>query len=220
VWCRLLLELEPLLPGTRRCRRAVVAGRRPAAADARARDRFLALLRELLGGYASQNLREFDTAARGEFVEDLCSAVLIALPEADFGPGGRSLGPWLAAAARHAAANLRRSRRRRRSAPLGESLPSRRDGPVDSLLRQEDVKLVRRAMAPLRRQVSPTAYQVLVLLDLQGRDVEEVCRQLGLTARKVWNYHHRARQALRKIITALDASRASPRPSRKNLRNP
>jgi len=193
-------ELERLLPRARRCRWAVLDGKRPRPVDATAQDEFFALLRKVMTGYAQRNLAQFDATTRDEFVEDVCSTALQALPKLKIGPGKPPLGVWLVAVAKKLTARLRRARRRSRARPLQNDLASSRDDPEQLLLRQETIDHVHHALQQLHEQVSQRDYEVLVLLDMEGWTVKEVCKRLKLTPRQVWDHHYRAKRVLRQIL--------------------
>src|SRR5437588_213565 len=87
------------------------------------------------------------------------------------------------------ARRCRRAGRCSRTRPLQNDLASGRDDPEQLLLRQETIDRVHHALEQLHEQVSETDYEVLVLLDMEGLSVAEVCKRLKLTARQVWNRH-------------------------------
>jgi DNA-directed RNA polymerase specialized sigma24 family protein len=125
-----LARLETFLPAIHRYRSAGQAGKRPEPADARAQEEFLNTLRALLMGFARRYLRDFDSITRDTFVQDLVSTVLLTLPDVHRTLSDPPLGAWLWAVTRHAAANLRRRRRRQlKSRPLSNTIPACSESP-------------------------------------------------------------------------------------------
>lgn len=199
-----LARLETFLPAIHRYQSAIQAGKRPEPADARAQDDFLDALRTLLMGFARRYLRDFDSVTRDTFVQDLVSTVLLALPEAQPTPSDPPLGAWLWAVTRHAAANLRRRRRRQlKSRPLSNTIPACNESPQERLLRQEKIRLVQQALARLQTALTERDYQVLMLREIEGLSVSDVAQKLKLRPKQVHDHHWLAVKACRQLLGDL-----------------
>jgi RNA polymerase sigma-70 factor, ECF subfamily len=140
----------------------------------------------------------------------LQEAFVAAFRSIDGFAGGAKLSTWLHRIVVNAALMKLRSRRRRREDPIDDLLPRfAEDGhhaegvigwdtPADELVEREEVRsVVRAAIARL-----PEAYRtVLVLRDIEERDTDETAALLALTPQAVKTRLHRARQALRTLLT-------------------
>lgn len=117
---------------------------------------------------------------------------------------------WLHRIAVNAALMKLRSQRRKPEEPIDGLLPGFKDDghheaqfvawtePADvTVSRKETSAAVRRAIDQL-----PESYRtVLLLRDIEGLDTEEAAKMLGITANAVKIRLHRARMALRKLIS-------------------
>jgi RNA polymerase sigma-70 factor, ECF subfamily len=124
--------------------------------------------------------------------------------------GGSRLSTWLHRIAVNAALMRLRTRRRKPEEPLDSLLPTFRDDghhqeafrswaePVDQALERAETRaLVRRLINQL-----PESYRtVLLLRDIEGLDTDETATALGLTPNAVKIRLHRARQALRTLLS-------------------
>ena len=79
---------------------------------------------------------------------------------------------------------------------------NREESVLDRLEREENSKLVRRAM----RALTPDARAVLMMIDLEGMGYEEAAEVLGCPLNTVRSRIVRARIALRERLTALEAT--------------
>jgi len=82
------------------------------------------------------------------------------------------------------------------------SLPDRRPDPRRGAERQEEIHLVRRALAGL----SPNDFQILVLREFGELSYEEIADRLKISKGTVMSRLHRAREALAKRLTELGVS--------------
>lgn len=133
-----------------------------------------------------------------------------------------ALGSWLYRVATNAALIKRRGRRTDREVPLESQLPAflpdgHRAGdpayvnadwsqtPEAELLSQETRAILSRAIDSLPEQYRT----VLVLRDIEGLSNEEVAEAVGDTVAAVKSRLHRARMALREVLTRSFGSRSS-----------
>lgn len=133
-----------------------------------------------------------------------------------------ALGSWLYRVATNAALIKRRGRRTDREVPLESQLPAflpdgHRAGdpayvnadwsqtPEAELLSQETRAILSRAIDSLPEQYRT----VLVLRDIEGLSNEEVAEAVGGTMAAVKSRLHRARMALREVLTRSFGSRSS-----------
>ncbi|HSB80758.1 MAG TPA: sigma-70 family RNA polymerase sigma factor [Candidatus Methylomirabilis sp.] len=133
-----------------------------------------------------------------------------------------ALGSWLYRVATNAALIKRRGRRTDREVPLESPLPAflpdgHRAGdpayvnadwsqtPEGELLSQETRTILSRAIDGLPEQYRT----VLVLRDIEGLSNEEVAEAVGDTVAAVKSRLHRARMALREMLTRYFGSRSS-----------
>ena len=144
-------------------------------------------------------------SGRVDEAEDLTQEVFVKVYQAldRYQPAEGAFSTWLTAVARnHAIDHYRRRKeeRLRRSHSLEEldRLPSRAEGPLRGLEREERVQLVRRGLralpAPLR--------EPLVLCDLQGLSYDEVAATLSLPLGTVKSRINRGRLELAKRLLA------------------
>lgn len=120
--------------------------------------------------------------------------------------GRSSLGTWLYRIAHNAA--LMRIRSRRESVSLDGSdsadgaepidIPSSEDSPDQSLVEHESAQILGDAIDALPEGLR----QVFVLREIDGQSTAETARKLGISAGAVKVRLHRARQALRKTLSA------------------
>lgn len=87
-------------------------------------------------------------------------------------------------------------------APRQVPLPDQRPLPSEELVRDEEARLVRKALAALR----PRDFHILVLREFEDLSYEEIAHRLRLPAGTVMSRLHRARQALAKRLRALGLS--------------
>lgn len=81
-------------------------------------------------------------------------------------------------------------------------LPDRKPGPRERAERQEEVQLVRRALAGLARR----DFQILVLREFEELSYEEIAGRLKLSKGTVMSRLHRAREALAERLKELGVS--------------
>jgi RNA polymerase sigma factor (sigma-70 family) len=140
---------------------------------------------------------------RDDFAQDAWLGILTSLDRGYFDPAQGRLESWLFAVVRNRA--LAGRRRRWRSAqrvdyPL-ELLPgSAAVEPSQMLDRAGRIEAVGKALELLAERISPLAFAVFRLRQLEEASVAEVVAQLGLTAGQVRVYDHRARRKLAAIL--------------------
>jgi len=167
--------------------------------------RLLAVARRIVGS---------DEEAR-DVVQD---AFLNAFKSFDRFEGNAKLSTWLHRIAVNAALMKLRTRKRKPEQSIETLLPSFLDDghheerfkswdePIDKIMeRKETRELVRRQIDAL-----PESYRtVLVLRDIEGLDTEETANMLGLSVNATKIRLHRARQALRSLLSPHFRSAAS-----------
>lgn len=82
------------------------------------------------------------------------------------------------------------------------SLPGREPGPREGAERQEEIQLVRRALAGLAKN----DFQILILREFDELSYEEIAGRLKLSKGTVMSRLHRAREALAKRLKQLGVS--------------
>lgn len=94
-----------------------------------------------------------------------------------------------------------RCRQRQRNSPLaGEYADHNGEAPADFAVRGELAERLREALA----EIDPSQASVFCLVCLEGMSNQEVADELGATANHVGVMLHRARQAVRRKLSAFD----------------
>ena len=197
----------------------------PAALEA-LMDRFASRVYRVANGICSS------TADAEEVVQDV---FLTAFRKAGGFEGRAALGTWLYRIAVNTALNKRRGKRHQLEEPLENHLPTfEEDGhrhgdrsflladwsslPDETLLSREGREVIRAAVERL-----PHHYRaVLILRDVEELSSEEVAEVLGESVASVKSRLHRARMALREMLTHTYRSGnvPPPRPPAHRLRRP
>lgn len=178
-------------------------------------------LEALVNAYAGRVYRLAHGITRDAFdAEEVVQDVFLTVARRieDF-EGRSALGTWIYRIATNAALNKRRGKRFELETSLEEHLPTfREDGhregdrsflladwsgtPEETLLAGEGRAVVSRALEAL-----PEHYRAIVVLrDVEGLSTEEVAEALGESVGSVKSRLHRARMALREILTRAFAS--------------
>ncbi len=132
-----------------------------------------------------------------------------------YNPEQGSFKSWLLQVTRWRIKDLQRKRQRadttlhqqenEEAIPL-DDLPDLRDTNVNELWEREWQKnITRAAVARVKLKVSPRQFQIFDFHVLQGMEVAEVCRQLGVSAARVYLAKHRVSTLLRREIAELRA---------------
>ena len=108
------------------------------------------------------------------------------------------VGPWLMTMVRNQALNSERTRKRRRSAPVGDALPAQERDGADHFVLQQDVRTtLLRALSEL----STIQREVVLLADLEGCAHAEIARLLGVSVLMSRRHLSDARIRLRAILS-------------------
>lgn len=160
----------------------------------------------LVAAYHDRVYRYGRTVCHADDLDDAVQDTFLALTRsrASF-RGDAGIGTWLYTTVRNACRQLMRPRARRRRV-LGEQVGEEALAvvaagdlrPDDLAERNELVGVVQEALAAL----DPTAREVLVLRDLEGRSGAETAARLGIGVDAAKSRLHRARLALRSELLA------------------
>jgi RNA polymerase sigma factor (sigma-70 family) len=132
-------------------------------------------------------------------IQDVWSEVIRRLPTLAQRNGYSPLRGWLFAVARSKAISLYRREKRRRGLQLCQAteVVARDADPATQLQRELDQAEVRREIERLQSEVSEPNAVLLQLRLIDGLDVGEVARRLGMTSQQVWYRQHRMLARLR-----------------------
>ena len=83
--------------------------------------------------------------------------------------------------------------------PLDEETVSDADTPVSALLKDEQNKILYKALSRLKADYR----RPLILLYIEGLTHEEIARAMGLRLRQVYNLTDRGKKALKKILEGM-----------------
>lgn len=161
--------------------------------------------REAFGTLVRRYLRLAHTVARSIVpqmadAEDVCQeAFLEALVRLDSCRDPARFSGWLLTIVRNKAYNRRRYLRRREAEPLDDLAPAASTG--DPATATERAELRRRLLRGLGTLPGPQQ-QVVLMFDLEGRPHTEVAAALGITETSSRQLLHRARRALRALLTS------------------
>lgn len=165
--------------------------------DREAWEQFVHLYSPLLVHWAKKFRLGDDDAA--DFVQEIFALLLETLPNFQYDPARRFRG-WLWTVA----SNKYRERRRRKVLhPLqdGEDVVARSyDDPDEQEYRQY---ISRRALELMQRHFQPNTWKACWETVVNGRDMAEVARELGMTARAVYIARCRVLRRLRQELAGL-----------------
>jgi RNA polymerase sigma-70 factor (ECF subfamily) len=166
-------------------------------------------------------LRRFALSRLGdpEAANDAVQDTFLAAMSSRAGFEGRSkLRTWLTAILRNKIADHQRAAARKRSVIVSEaersdSLEGDDDGEASSCEAQHvdylsdpgrilDARQVLVAVSRELGKLPPRGARALVMVDIEGRDTEEACDELGVSPNNLWVLLHRTRKALRGEMAA------------------
>ncbi|GGP48706.1 sigma-70 family RNA polymerase sigma factor [Saccharothrix coeruleofusca] len=188
---------EPVLPTAVRCTAEQV--RAAASGDRAAVRQLLSAIRPLVVRYCRARVgsRERSFASADDVAQDVCLAVLTALPT--YRDQGRPFLAFVYGIAAHKVADAHRHAARNRAEPVSEvpDGPETAAGPEQRVVQGE----LTERMARLLRLLPDKQREILVLRVVVGLSAEETAAAVGSTAGAVRVAQHRALAKLQKALT-------------------